>query len=249
MIIIKSPREIALMKEAGRILGLMFERLEKEIAPGMSTLDVENICREVIDENGAKSAEYQYYGYPGYVCISVNEEIVHGIASSKKILRDGDIVSVDAVVVKNGYMADACRTYPVGIVSESKLRLIEVTKQAFYNGVSLIKEGIHLGDVQSAIQKTIESAGYSVCRDYTGHGIGTHMHEDPSIPNFGKEGNGPILKEGMTLAIEPMVLMGKCPIRVKGDGWTAVSKDGMPTCHYENTIVVTKDGYEILTKI
>jgi methionyl aminopeptidase len=247
MIIIKSPREINLMKESGRILGEIWDFLRGFLQPGVSTLDVSHEVERIMKEHGAISAEKGYEGYPEAACVSINEQLVHGIPSAKRILRDGDIVSVDLVVLKNGFMADACRTYPVGIYGERQKKIIEVTEQCFWNGVSLIKPGIHLGDVQEAIQRTAESQGYSVCREYTGHGIGTHMHEDPYIPNYGTKGTGPILREGMTLCFEPMLLEGKAGLRIMKDGWTAVSKDGKLTCHYENTVVVTKDGYEILT--
>ncbi len=247
MIIIKSPREILLMKESGRILGEIWDFLKDYIQPGISTLDISHQVERIMKENGGVSAEKGYGGYPEAACVSVNEQLVHGIPSAKKILKDGDIVSVDLVVVKNGYMADACRTFPVGIYGERQKRLIEVTEQCFWNGVAKIKPGAHLGDVQHEIQKTAESQGYSVAREYTGHGIGTHMHEDPYIPNYGEAGSGPMLREGMTLCFEPMIMEGKPGLRVMKDGWTAVSKDGKLTCHYENTVVVTKDGYEVLT--
>jgi len=249
VIIIKSPREVKLMRESGRVCALAFEAVKKLIAPGVTTLDIAELTERVMHENGAVSAEKGYEGYPGAACVSVNEELVHGIPSAKRVLQDGDIVSLDIVALKDGYMADACRTYAVGICGERQLRLIKATEQCFYNGVSLIKEGIRLGDVEHEIEQTAKANGYSVCQEYTGHGIGHDMHEDPYIPNYGEAGTGPRLKEGMTLAIEPMVLEGKPALRVLKDGWTAVAKDGKLTCHYENTIVVTKDGFDILTML
>ena len=247
MIYIKTPREIKLMKEAGRVVGLVFKTLEQEIHPGMSTLDIDAIVEKVMLENDCIPAEKGYYGYPGNACVSVNETILHGIPSSKIIIHEGDIVSVDIVAKYKGYHADACRTFKVGTITERAERLIDTTKASFFEALKLVKPGVHLGDISHAIQVYNESRGYNVIRDFTGHGIGAHMHEDPSIPNFGKPGTGVILEEGMALAIEPMVLEGRKDVRVLGDGWTVKSKDGKLTAHYENTIIVTKDGYEIIT--
>ena len=247
MITLKSPREIALMKEAGAVVAKVFEGLKAALRPGLSTLELDELANEIITSNGGISAEKGYYGYPGNICISVNDTVLHGIPSSKIILKEGDIVSFDIVVKKHGYCADACRTYPVGTTSPKALRLIEVTRQSFFEAVKLIKPGVHLGDIQAKIQEVNESNGYSLIRDYTGHGIGREMHEDPSIPNYGKAGTGIILKEGMTICIEPMVAEGKNATRVLGDGWTVKMKDGKLSCHYENTVAVTADGYEILT--
>ena len=247
MITLKSPREIALMKEAGAVVAKVFEGLKAALRPGLSTLELDELANEIITSNGGISAEKGYYGYPGNICISVNDTVLHGIPSSKIILKEGDIVSFDIVVKKHGYCADACRTYAVGTTSPKALRLIEVTRQSFFEAVKLIKPGVHLGDIQAKIQEVNENNGYSLIRDYTGHGIGREMHEDPSIPNYGKAGTGIILKEGMTICIEPMVAEGKSATRVLGDGWTVKMKDGKLSCHYENTVAVTADGYEILT--
>ena len=249
MIIIKSPREIALMKEAGRVVALCFLELEKQIRPGLSTLDVANICEKIIRDHGAYPTFLNYGGFKGAVCVSVNDELVHGIPNEKRILHDGDIVSVDVGATLNGYIGDACRTYPVGICSERALKLIEVTKDSFLEGMKFAKAGNHLGDISHAIQEYVESHGYSVPREYTGHGVGSSLHEDPYIPNYGTAGSGPLLKEGMCLAVEPMVNEGHFALRIMKDGWTAKSRDGKLTCHYENSIVITKDGYEILTKV
>jgi len=249
MIIIKSPREIELMKKAGEVVAKVFKALEGNIRPGMSTQDVADIAEKVIRSNGAYPTFLNYSGYPGAVCVSVNDEIVHGIPSKKRILRDGDIVSVDVGATLDGYIGDACRTYPVGIVKESTLRLIEVTKQSFFEGCKFAKPGNRLGDISHAIQVYCEKNGYSLIREYTGHGVGSHLHEDPYVPNYGPAGSGPLLKEGMTLAIEPMVAEGHFAIRLMKDGWTAKTRDGKLSCHYENSIVITKDGYEILTKL
>jgi methionyl aminopeptidase len=247
MITLKSPREIALMKEAGAVVAKVFEGLKAALRPGLSTLELDELANEIITSNGGISAEKGYYGYPGNICISVNDTVLHGIPSSKIVLKEGDIVSFDIVVKKHGYCADACRTYAVGTASPKALRLIEVTRQSFFEAVKLIKPGVHLGDIQAKIQEVNESNGYSLIRDYTGHGIGREMHEDPSIPNYGKAGTGIILKEGMTICIEPMVAEGKSATRILGDGWTVKMKDGKLSCHYENTVAVTADGYEILT--
>lgn len=249
MIVIKSPREIELMKKAGRVVALVFEALEGNIKPGMSTQDVADIAEKVIRGEGAYPTFLNYSGYPGAVCVSVNDELVHGIPSRKRILRDGDIVSVDVGATLNGYIGDACRTYPVGICKENALRLIEVTRDSFFEGVKYARPGARLGDISHAIQMYCESHGYSLPREYTGHGVGSHLHEDPYIPNYGSAGTGPVLKEGMCLAIEPMVAEGHFALRLMKDGWTAKTKDGKLSCHYENSIVITKDGYEILTKL
>lgn len=247
MVIRKSPREIALMKEAGRVVGLVFKKLYEEIKPGMSTLEIDEIVEKTMLENHCTPAEKGYYGYPASACVSVNDTLIHGIPSSKIILREGDIVSVDIVANYKGYMADACRTYQVGTITDRAARLVKVTKEAFFEGLKFVKPGNYIGDISSAIQRYVESHGYNVSRDYTGHGIGSEMHEDPSIPNFGKPGTGVRLEPGMTIAIEPMVLEGRKDTRVLGDGWTVKAKDGKLTAHYENTVIVTDDGYEIIT--
>lgn len=247
MVSIKSEREINLMKEAGKVVGLVFKTLEEKIHPGMSTLDIDEIVESTMLANDCTPSEKGYYGYPASACVSVNDTLLHGIPSSKIIIRDGDIVSVDIVANYHGYHADACRTFKVGTITERAARLVEVTKEAYFEAIKLVKPGVHLGDISHCIQEYIESRGYNVVREYTGHGIGSHMHEDPSIPNYGKPGTGIILQEGMALAIEPMVLEGRKDVRVLGDGWTVKSRDGKLTCHYENTLIVTKDGYEIIT--
>ena len=247
MVYLKSAREIELMKKAGHAVATAFQEIGKVIRPGMSTLDIDEIVDKTFRANGCTSAEKGYYGYPANACVSVNEELVHGIPSSKRILKEGDIVSVDLVAEYQGYMADACRTFAVGKLSERAERLIKTTKQAFYEGFKQVVVGNTIGDISHAIQAFVEANGYNVTRDYTGHSIGRHMHEDPSIPNYGKAGTGMHIEPGMTLCIEPMVLEGKKDIRVLPDGWTAVSKDKKLTAHYENTVVVTSDKVEIIT--
>ena len=247
MIITKSSREIALMKEAGRVVGLVFKTLEAQIKPGMSTLDIDSIVEKTMLENGCIPAEKGYYGYPASACVSVNDTLIHGIPSNKIIIREGDIVSVDIVATYKGYSADACRTFKVGTLTERAHRIVDITKQAFFEALKAVKVGNHIGDISETIQKFVESHGYNVVREYTGHGIGAHMHEDPSIPNYGKAGTGPLITPNIALCIEPMVLEGRKDVRTLGDGWTIKSKDGKLTAHYENTVIVTNDGYEIIT--
>lgn len=246
-IIIKSKREIELMKNAGKIMIGLFDELEKYTKPGISTAELDKIACRYIRSFGAVPACKGYGGFPGNICISVNDTLIHGIPSKKIILKDGDIVSYDCVVEKDGYNVDACRTFPVGNVKEETLHLLETTKRCFFEAVKLIKPGVHLGDISHKIEETATKEGYSLTEDYTGHGIGKEMHEDPYVPNVGEANTGPILKEGMTFAIEPMVNAGKKDTYTLEDGWTVKTKDGKMCCHYENTIVVTKDGYQILT--
>ena len=247
MVIIKSPREIALMKEAGRVVGLVFKTLEEKIRPGMSTLDIDTIVERTMLDNQCIPAEKGYYDYPASACVSVNDTLIHGIPSKNIIIKEGDIVSVDIVASYRGYMADACRTYKVGKVSERAERIVRVTKEAFFEALKFVKIGNHIGDISHRVQEYVESNGYNVTRDYTGHGIGSHMHEDPTIPNFGKAGTGAKIEKGMALCIEPMVLEGRKDTRVLNDGWTVKSRDGKLTAHYENTVIVTESGYEIIT--
>ena len=247
MIIVKSPREIALMKEAGKVVAKVFETVEPYIKPGISTYEINEIAEKVIYDAGGSCPCKGYYDYPAGTCVSVNDTLIHGIPSKKIILKEGDIVSLDVVANLHGYCADATRTFGVGILKESVKELLEATKEAFYKGINEAKPHHRVGDISAAIQQYIESKGYNVARDFTGHGIGKGMHEDPIVPNYGVPGTGPLLQIGMALAIEPMVLEGKKETRVLGDGWTVKSKDGKLTCHYENTIVITEEGCEIIT--
>ena len=247
MVIRKSPREITLMKEAGRVVGLVFKTLLEEIRPGMTTLEIDAIVEKTMLDNHCTPAEKGYYGYPASACVSVNDTLIHGIPSDKIVLKEGDIVSVDIVANYKGYMADACRTYQVGTITDRAARLVKVTKEAFFEALKYVKVGGFVGDISSAIQRYVESHGYNVSRDYTGHGIGVDMHEDPAIPNYGKAGTGAKIVPGIALCIEPMVLEGRKDTRVLPDGWTVKSRDGKLTAHYENTVIVTEDGYEIIT--
>lgn len=248
MIIIKSQREIEIIREAGRIVAKVFDELKPFIVPGVSTKQIADKAEQIIHRAGGIAASKGYYGFPGAICTSVNDVIVHGIPNNQK-LKEGDIVSCDVVVTYQGYNGDACRTFRVGKVSEEADRLIRVTEECLEEGLKLVKPGIHLSDISAAIQKHAEENGYSIVREFTGHGIGKDMHEDPMIPNYGNPGHGPLLKEGMVLAIEPMVLQGKKECYVLPDGWTTKTRDGKLASHHENTIVVTKEGYEILTKL
>lgn len=249
MIILKSPREVGLIKEAGRVVALAFDRVAPLIKPGVSTQALNDFIDQLMRDEGAVSAELNYCGFPASICASVNEVILHGIPSPKKILHDGDIITIDLVARKNGYCGDAARTFPVGICSQRALKMIEIAKECFDNAVSLVKPGVHVGDISHAIESTAKKYGCSVPREYTGHGIGRSMHEDPMIPCYGMPNTGPVLRKGMTICIEPMILEHAAAVRVLKDGWTVVSKDGGLTSHYENTIVVTDDGYEILTTL
>ena len=247
MIIVKSAREIELMKEAGQLVAKVFETVEPHIKPGVSTYEINRIAEDVIYAAGGTCPCKGYYDYPAGTCVSVNDTLIHGIPSKKIILREGDIVSLDVVANLNGYCADATRTFLVGTCRESVRKILDVCQKAFCEGVKAAKPGNHVGDISASIQKYVESNGYNVARDFTGHGIGKGMHEDPSVPNFGIAGTGPLLRPGMALAIEPMILEGKKETRILGDGWTVKSKDGKLTCHYENTIIITEEGNEIIT--
>ena len=246
-IIIKSPREIALIKEAGKIVIDLFDILKENTVPGKSTWELAHLAGNFIRSQGAIPSCKDYEGYPGEICVSVNDTLVHGIPSKKIILKEGDIVSYDVLVTKNGYTADAARTYPVGRVSEEATKLMEVTEEAFFKGVSMVKPGNHIGDISNAIETYVKSFGYSLTEDFAGHGVGREVHEDPFIPNVGKPHIGPRICKGMTIAIEPMVNLGKKDVKILDDGWTTKTIDGKICSHYENTVVVTDDGYEIIT--
>ena len=235
------------MKDAGRLVAKVFETVEPHIKPGISTYEINKIAEDVIYAGGGSCPCKGYYDYPAGTCVSVNDTLIHGIPSKKIILKEGDLVSLDVVANLKGYCADATRTFLVGTCRESVRKILDVCQKAFYEGVKAAKPGNHVGDISASIQKYVESFGYNVARDFTGHGIGRGMHEDPAVPNFGIGGTGALLKPGMALAIEPMILEGKKDTRILGDGWTVKSKDGKLTCHYENTIIITEEGNEIIT--
>ncbi len=246
-IIIKSPREIALIKKAGSIIADLFDYLKVHTRAGISTKELDKLAESFIRSHGGIPTCKGYEGFPGAICISVNDTLLHGIPSKSIILKDGDIVSYDVCVTYEGYIADACRTFPVGEVTSEAKRLMETTKRCFFEAVKLIKPGVHLGDVSQKIYETGTSEGYTLTRDYGGHGVGREMHEDPFVLNYGEKGTGVILKKGMVIAIEPMLNEGKVELYTLDDGWTVKTLDGKLSCHYENTIAITDDGYEILT--
>ena len=248
MVTVKSSHQIEKMREACRITKAALDLLGENIRPGISTAQLDAIAHKFILSQGAKPNFLHYNGYPASICASVNDEVVHGIPSKRGILREGDIISIDMGAVKDGFHGDAARTFAVGEISDEAKKLIEVTKQSFFEGVKYLKHGAKLGDVSYAIQSYVEKHGYSVVRDLVGHGIGESLHEDPQVPNFGKPGRGMRLAAGMTLAIEPMVNAGDWRVEVLDDDWTVVTADGSLSAHYENTVLITRDGYEILTK-
>lgn len=244
---IKSEKEIALMREAGRILSIVHDELEKIIRPGISTWEIDKKGEEVIRSFGCIPSFLNYQGFPASVCVSVNDEVVHGIPKKDRILHEGDIVSLDSGVIYQGYQSDAARTHAVGEISAEDQRLIDVTKQSFFEGIRYARAGNHLYEISAAIQKYVESRGFSVVRDLVGHGIGTQMHEPPQIPNYKPAGRGMKLRSGMTLAIEPMVNAGRYEIWVLEDDWTCVTRDKTKSAHYENTILITDGEPEILS--
>ena len=246
---IKTPREIELMREAGRILAKVHNELGKIIKPGITTLEIDRVGEELIRSYGCEPSFLNYNGYPASICVSVNEEVVHGIPSHKRVLKEGDIVSLDAGVIYKGYHSDAARTYGVGQITKEATQLIEVTKQCFFEGIKFAKPGNHLHDISNAIMDYATKYGYGVVRDLTGHGIGSHLHEDPDIPNFRQKKRGPKLVPGMTLAIEPMINAGTYRVSWLDDDWTVVTNDGKLSAHYENTVLITEEGCEILSLI
>lgn len=248
MIIIKNHDEIAIMKKAGRIVGETLLLLEEEVKTGMTTADLDRIAEEFITKHGAKPSFKGLYGFPSSLCISVNEQVIHGFPG-EYVLKEGDIVSVDCGAFFDGFHGDAARTFPVGNISADAQKLIDVTRESFFEGIKFAREGNKLTDISHEIQSYVEAAGFSVVRDFVGHGIGRKVHEDPNVPNFGKSGKGPKLLEGMVLAIEPMVNAGTHKVKTLKDGWTVVTADSSLSAHYENTVAILSDGPEILTLI
>jgi methionyl aminopeptidase len=247
MIELKSPSQLDLMRQAGAIVGEILDVLRDAVKPGMTTQDLDAMALEIMQKRKSKPAFKGYRGFPAHICTSVNEEVVHGIPSPKRKLKDGDIVGIDVGVIVEGYYGDGAVTAPVGTISREAQHLIEVTERSLMDGIAMATPEHRLSDISNAVQRTVESAGYSVVREFVGHGIGTQLHELPQIPNYGKPGFGPKLKPGMVLAIEPMVNQGGCEIRILEDGWTAVTKDGKLAAHFEHTIAVTESDPEILT--
>lgn len=248
MIILKSDRELAYMRDAGKIVAETLVEVKKAAKPGVSTLELDRIAEEYIRSRGAIPTFKGYNGFPGNICASINEQVVHGIPGLKK-LKNGDNVSIDIGAVINGYNGDAAITIAVGEVDAEMQKLLDVTEQSLYKGIEKAMAGNRLGDISHAIQAYVEDYGYGVVRDYVGHGIGRKMHEDPQVPNYGHPGRGPRLKSGMTLAIEPMINLGTHEVKTLDDGWTVVTADGKPSAHFEHTIAITDGKPEILTKL
>ena len=254
MVTIKSKKEIELMREVCKVVAMVYQELEQQIKPGMTTWELDQIAEQKMRSLGAIPAEKGYDigikgvpPFPASLCVSINDEVIHGIPSKNRGIKEGDVVSIDTVALKNGYNGDAARTFIVGKGTKEAERLVQVTKQAFFEGIQYAKVGNRIGDVCHAIGEYVHSQGYSVIREFQGHGIGKEMHEDPGIPNYGKAGRGIRLEPGMTLAIEPMVIAGKPNILELDDGWTIITQDGSLAAHYENTILITEKEPEILT--
>ncbi len=247
MIKIKSPREIEIMREAGRVTAMIHEAIQKEIKVGVTLDSLQQIVKRVVEENDSTASFYKLYDFPGYGCFSLNEEVIHGIPD-KRILSEGDILSVDVGAKYKGYHGDSAWTYPVGQISEEAEHLLYHTKKSLFVGLEQVKPGNRVGDVGHAIQSYLADHGYDVPRDFTGHGVGSDLHEEPYVPNYGTANTGVKLREGMTLAIEPMAYKMGSKVKTLEDDWTVVTTNKAPSAHFEHTIVVTKDGYEILTK-
>ena len=247
MITIKTAEEIELMRKANAIVRDTLDLLRDNIKEGMTTKALDKIAYDYITKCGAKPSFLGYDGFPASICTSINEQVVHGIPSDKVVIKEGDIVSVDCGSIYKGFNGDAARTFMIGKVDEKVKKLVEVTQQSFFEGVKILKEGVRLGDLGHAIQSYAESFGYGVVRALVGHGIGRDMHEDPEVPNYGREGHGLRLRKNMTIAIEPMINMGTHDVYMLDDGWTIVTADNLPSAHYENTVAITEDGVEILS--
>jgi len=247
MITVKTPEQIEKMREAGKIVAEVLELIGQNIKPGISTLELDKIAHNHIIKRGAKPSFLHYHGFPASICASIDDVVVHGIPKKNLILQEGQIIGIDVGAVKDGYHGDAARTFLVGNVSEDKQKLVQVTKECFYEAIKGLKDGSRLGDIGARVQRHAEKHGYSVVRIMVGHGIGRNLHEDPDVPNYGTEGTGIKLKAGMTIAIEPMINMGTYELKL--NGWDARTVDGLPSAHYENTVLICSDGVEILTKI
>ena len=251
MVLLKTEDEIRKMQKAGRIVALVFEELSDIIRPGVSTYEIDRIAEKVIRGEGAVPS-FLHYGtppFPGSICASINEEVVHGIPDRKRILKEGDIISVDVGAVLDGFHGDAARTYPVGTISREVADLVRVTEECFWKGFDKAIAGNRIGDVSYAVMKHAEAHGYGVVRELTGHGIGRHLHEDPDVPNYGKPGHGPRIVPGLVIAVEPMINMGTREVMMLPDEWTIATRDRLPSAHYENTIAITENGPVITTKV
>ncbi|MEQ8162076.1 MAG: type I methionyl aminopeptidase [Smithellaceae bacterium] len=248
MVILKLPDEIERARASSQIVAEVLNKLRDRVKPGATTKELDRFAEEVARKRGAKPAFKGYRGYPYSLCTSVNEEVVHGMPS-ERILKEGDIISLDFGVFYNGFFGDAAITLPVGKITDAARKLIEVTEQSLYAGIEQAKKGNRLGDISSSVQQTVEPPGFSVVRDFVGHGIGRNLHEDPQIPNYGKKGRGIELKSGMILAIEPMVNQGSYKVKILEDGWTVVTEDGMLSAHFEHSVAITDNGPEILSKL
>jgi len=247
LIQIKSQREIELMREAGRILDQTRQMLKEHIKPGVSTYHLDQLAEKFINNLGATPSFKGYHGFPGSICASINEVVVHGIPSKKKVLKEGDIITLDFGVNYKGYHADSATTYPVGNISPELEKLLEITEKSLYIGLEQAKPGNYVSDISHAIEAFIKPYGYGIVEEFTGHGIGRELHEEPFVPNFGKPKEGPILKPGMTFCVEPMINLGTKNVRVLTDNWTTITTDRKPSAHFEHMIVITESGYEILT--
>ena len=249
--IVRNEKQMKSIREAAQVAATVLDRMCELVAPGMNTYDLDQSGRRFIDELGGESACYRYHVgsriYPAYTCLSINDEVVHGIGSIDRVLEEGDVISVDVCTRYNGYIGDNCRTVPVGSVEPDVQRLLDVTEDAMYAGIKAARRGNRVGKISNAVQRMVEDAGFSVIRDFVGHGVGKSLHEEPQIPNFGRPGNGPKLREGVVLCIEPMVNMGRRAVKMSDDGWTALSADGSVSAHFEHTIIVTCEGPEILS--
>ncbi len=247
MINIKNEEEIQIMQEGGKILAQLLEEIQNLLKPGVTTYELDKFGYEFIISKGAKPSFLHYNGFPSSLCISLNEVLIHGIPRQDIILKETDVVSIDAGVYYKGFHTDAARTFTIGKVDKNILKMIEITEKSFFEGIKFAKEGNRLTDICSAIEKTVVKAGFFVVKEYVGHGIGRRLHEEPSIPNYGKPGNGPVLKRGMVFAIEPMVLQKSPRVTTRSDGWTVAATNGLITTHYENTIAITENEPIILT--
>lgn len=247
MILIKNDMEIEYMRQAGKVVGDTLAKLQEVIKPGITTADLDKIAEEFITKRGAKPSFKGYHGFPASICASVNSEVVHGIPSKERVLQEGDIISIDCGAILNGYHGDAARTFAVGNISKEAEQLINVTREGFFKGIEKAIVGNRLTDISHSIQMYVEGFGYSIVRDYVGHGIGRDMHEAPEVPNFGRPGRGPKLTKGMVLAIEPMVNIGAYQVFVEDNEWTVVTSDNSLSAHYENTVAILENGPEILT--